>query len=73
MCIVIIPHTAVFSIRTEMHETTMQNNGIRIKNTTDEHFNPNCSPAGIIYGHITIIREQPLHMSRVVGVAIQAW
>ncbi len=69
MCIVIIPHTAVFSIRTEVIRTTSQNNGSR--NTSDEQFLPNCIPARARkYGHVTPIREQPLHTTRVVGVAI---
>ncbi len=71
MIMVIIPHTAVFSSRTEVCGTTMQNNG-SISNTTDEQFVINCIPA-VNYGHVTQIREQPLHTTRVVGVAIQAW
>ncbi len=69
MCIIIIPHTAVFSIRTEVIRTTSQNNGSR--NTSDEQFLPSCIPARAHkYGHATSIREQPLHTTRDVGVAI---
>ncbi len=72
MCIVIIPHTAMFSIRTEVIRTTSQGNGSRgSSNTSDEQFLPNCIPARARkYGHATPIREQPLHTTRVVGVAI---
>ncbi len=50
----------------------MQNNGIRINNTTDEHFNPSCIAAEN-YGHCTTIREHPRYTSIVVIVAIPDW
>ncbi len=69
MCIVIIPRTAVFSIRTEVCGTTMQSNGNQSRNTTDEQFVPNCIPAEN-WGYGTTIREQPPHSISIVGVAI---
>ncbi len=68
MCTV-IPRTTVFSIRTEVHGTTMQSNGDQSRNTTDKQFVPTCIPA-LNYGHVTPIRELPPHTTRVVGVAI---
>ncbi len=73
MCNVIIPHTAVFSIRTEVCGTAMQNSGTRTTNTTDEQFVPNCNYNLTDYGHVTTIREQPLHINRAVVVAIPGW